>query len=55
VRVRCDVLPNALWGSTAGAHACGARSEYYKNIARILLVNLQLPKLVCRTCLLWRP
>ena len=29
----------ALWCSTVGAHACGARREYDKNIARILLVN----------------
>jgi len=34
VRVRCDVLPHAVWGSTANAHACGARRGHYKNIAR---------------------
>jgi hypothetical protein len=30
------VLPDALWRSTAGAHAFSARSEYNKNIARFL-------------------
>ena len=39
-RMRGDVLPAALWGSTAGVHACGARREYDKNNARILLANL---------------
>jgi hypothetical protein len=37
---RCDVLPDTLWSSTTGVHACGARSEYDKNNARILLANL---------------
>ena len=31
---RCDVLPDTLWCSTTGVHACGVRSEYDKNIAR---------------------
>ena len=33
---RCDVLPDTLWCSTTGVHACGVRSEYDKNIARFV-------------------
>jgi len=39
VRVRFDALPDALWGSTAGAHACGACREHYKNIARLFNIT----------------
>jgi hypothetical protein len=35
-RMRGDVLPAALWGSTAGTRACGARREYDKNNARLV-------------------
>jgi hypothetical protein len=31
---RCNFLPDALWGSTAGVHAYGAYREYDKNNAR---------------------
>jgi hypothetical protein len=41
VRVRGDVLPDALWGSTAGAHAFSGRSEHDKNIAHYLHTRLE--------------
>ena len=37
---RCDVLPNTLWCSTTGVHACGVRSEYDKNIACLSCTSL---------------